>query len=231
MQAVTASPPHRDRKRLPRLSVAVLATNERQRGYVASILGSEGLRVVGDVAPGEDAGAKGAAEPEAVVLANGASTNGKTIRDTRDGFPTARIIVLLPSAAGRAIREALAQGADGVVLESQLEVCLGLAVRAVCAGQLSLPRELRGNLAKPTLSPREKQVLGMVVMGFSNQEIATKLYLAESTVKSHLSSAFAKLGVRSRQEATALILDSDSGFGMGILAISEEEAAPVARRG
>ena len=62
----------------------------------------------------------------------------------------------------------------------------------------------------------------MVVLGFSNSEIAAKLYVSDSTVKSHLTSAFSKLGVRSRNEATAMILDLDSGLGTGILAISEE---------
>jgi DNA-binding NarL/FixJ family response regulator len=87
---------------------------------------------------------------------------------------------------------------------------------------LSLPRDARDVVARPKLSTREKQILGMVVLGFSNGEIASKLSLAESTVKSHLSSSFSKLGVRSRNEATAMILDPDGGLGTGILAISEE---------
>jgi DNA-binding NarL/FixJ family response regulator len=56
-------------------------------------------------------------------------------------------------------------------------------------------------------------------MGMTNAEIAAKLFLAESTVKSHLSSAFAKLGVASRSEAAAVILDSRTGVGLGILTI------------
>ena len=74
----------------------------------------------------------------------------------------------------------------------------------------------------PSLSVREKQVLGMVVMGFSNGEIASRLFVAESTVKSHLSSAFAKLGVRSRHEATDLIVNRAWGIGLGILSIDAE---------
>jgi hypothetical protein len=59
-------------------------------------------------------------------------------------------------------------------------------------------------------------------MGYMNSQIAEQLFLAESTVKSHLSSAFGKLGVRSRNEAVSLILDSERGFGMGILGLGGE---------
>ncbi len=116
---------------------------------------------------------------------------------------------------------ALAAGVDGFVLDDHLELCLSAAILNVTCGQLSVPRTARALVMRPKLSVREKQVLGMVVLGFSNSEIAAKLFLAESTVKSHLSSAFTKLGVRSRNEATAIILDLESGFGTGILAISE----------
>jgi DNA-binding NarL/FixJ family response regulator len=50
----------------------------------------------------------------------------------------------------------------------------------------------------------------------TNSQIASELFLAESTVKSHLSSAFAKLGVSSRSEAVAVILDPERGPGLGI---------------
>jgi DNA-binding NarL/FixJ family response regulator len=68
--------------------------------------------------------------------------------------------------------------------------------------------------------------MGMVVLGLSNAEIAAKLVVAESTIKTHLTSTFAKLGVRSRSEASALILDSERGLGTGILSISEAERVP-----
>ena len=55
-----------------------------------------------------------------------------------------------------------------------------------------------------------------IVTGLTNAEIAGKLFLAESTVKSHLSSAFSKLGVSSRYEATSVILDPERGRGLGV---------------
>jgi hypothetical protein len=61
-------------------------------------------------------------------------------------------------------------------------------------------------------------VLGQVAAGLTNSEIAESLFLSESTVKSHLSSAFAKLGVRSRKEAAALVLDPDQGPDARVLA-------------
>ncbi len=54
-------------------------------------------------------------------------------------------------------------------------------------------------------------------MGFTNSEIGARLFLAESTVKSHLSSIFVKLGVSSRNEAAAVVLDPHGSVGTGIL--------------
>lgn len=125
----------------------------------------------------------------------------------------------------RLVREALRVGLAGLVLEGELEDCLVPAIWSAAAGQLSLPGSLRELVAKPTLSTREKQILAMVVLGFNNGEISRKLHLAESTVKSHLSSSFAKLGVRSRNQAAALILDPSAGLGAGILAITDAEDA------
>jgi len=149
---------------------------------------------------------------------------GRSLRLLSNRLPGLPILVV-SGYDGRAIREALAAGASGFVSFDRLDEQLPPAVEAVCSGQLAIPMEFRGALAKPRLSPREKQVMAMVVMGFTNREIANKLFLAETTIKSHLSSSFGKMGVRSRHEATTLILDSSSGFGPGILAISENVEA------
>lgn len=123
------------------------------------------------------------------------------------------------------LRALLEAGASGVVLEQELDEALRPCLQAAMAGQVCVPREYASRVEPPTLSAREKQVLGLVVMGHTNGEIANRLFLAESTVKSHLSSAFGKLGVRSRNEAVELILDPDRGLGLGILGLTVEQVA------
>jgi DNA-binding NarL/FixJ family response regulator len=136
--------------------------------------------------------------------------------------PDVPIIVACPSIERWELRAALTAGASGVVLAENIDVALGPCLRAVSCGQTCVPRGHWRQIEPPALSAREKQILGLVVMGYMNGQIAEQLFLAESTVKSHLSSAFAKLGVRSRNEATSLILDPERGLGMGILAIGGE---------
>jgi DNA-binding NarL/FixJ family response regulator len=136
----------------------------------------------------------------------------------------ARAHLLIVSAPIDGARQLVRSGVDGVLLEDGLDAQLTAALAALRAGLTVTSGELQETPERPALTAREKQVLGMVVLGFSNAEIALKLYVTESTVKSHLSSSFAKLGVRTRSEATALILDPDAGFGTGILAIVGEDS-------
>jgi DNA-binding NarL/FixJ family response regulator len=114
------------------------------------------------------------------------------------------------------VRRALELGVDGIVLEDDAEEALAAVVVAVCAGQVSAPSGQRRAVRARALTTREKQILMLVVTGLTNSQIAAELFLAESTVKSHLSSAFAKLGVSSRSEAAAVILDPERGRGLGI---------------
>lgn len=132
------------------------------------------------------------------------------LRRARRELHSRPIIVVSPDATGAGVRRALDAGADAIVFEADLESTLGVAVRAVASGQSVVPRKLRASVERPTFSHRERQVLEYVTKGLTNAQIAKRLFLSESTIKSHLSSAFAKLGVRSRKEAAALFLELEA---------------------
>jgi len=144
----------------------------------------------------------------------------ESIGETRTALADTTLVVVWPATDEANARRALRAGADGLVSEADLETTLLATIRAVRSGLTCVPRRLRARLDSESLSMREKQVLGMLVRGCTNAEIASRLFLAESTVKSHLSSAYTKLGVRSRKDAATLILDPGRGLGPGILAIS-----------
>ena len=136
------------------------------------------------------------------------------------------LVAVIGEAPGARGARAVAARLEGAVMASEIAQTLLPTLQAVAAGQCVVPRSVRQIVDRPPLSPRERQILAMVVIDFSNAEIARKLFVSESNVKNHLSSAFQKLGVKSRAAAAELILDGESGLGPGILRISPEETLP-----
>ena len=128
----------------------------------------------------------------------------------------ASVVAIVPE-TGADVAMAVRAGARGVVFEDRLGEALVPTVGAVRAGQLAVPRRFHRHAVKPRLSYRERQVLGLMAIGVGNAGIATAVGLETSTVKSHVSAALAKLGVRTRREAAAVVVEPDEGFGRGIL--------------
>jgi DNA-binding NarL/FixJ family response regulator len=204
--------------------VALEAGDEVAYRRVALLLRAAGMALdgwAGDDAPVVDA----------IVTMCGDSilARGTHLRELRRRDLPWRIVVVMPFDSPRGIRSALEAGADGVVFEPELDQALVPTLRAVFAGQVAVPSVARRQVGRPILSRRERETLALVVMGLTNAEIGARLYLAESTVKSHLCSAFAKLGVRSRNEAAALILDPAEGLGPGILDLAGAGLAVAGR--
>jgi DNA-binding NarL/FixJ family response regulator len=199
------------------LEVAVLGADEVSVRRIEGALRSGGLRA--SVAPLQEGQA-----PEVLVLWSG---RGITARDgllgkLRSRLRDTRLVVVGPRDAASSVRSALEAGADGMVFEHEVDRALVPTVQCVLAGQVAVPAVHRRDIGIPSFTAREKQVLAMVVLGLTNKEIGARLYLADSTVKSHLSSVFTKLGVRSRHEAASLILDPSSRLGLGILGLSPD---------
>lgn len=167
-----------------------------------------------------------ASEADTIVLAGATSVADRKalIRETSARFPSVPL-VMVASGPSNSLHKAVEAGACGIVYDADVETALAATARAVAVGQVVVPRGLRRHATRPALSHREKQTLALVVMGLTNRQIAARLFLAESTVKTHLTSIFGKLGVGSRSEAVALVLDPEQHLGLGILGLSQ--GAPV----
>lgn len=148
----------------------------------------------------------------------------RLLRSTLTEAGTGRVVAVSPACGKLGARRAMRAGADSLVLEDELEETLVASVRAVAAGLRVFPALLRDGADFLSFSHREREVLRLAIMGHTNGSIATSLFLAESTVKSHLSSAYRKLGAVGRKDAASMILDPDEGLAEMILGAAAHEA-------
>jgi DNA-binding NarL/FixJ family response regulator len=140
--------------------------------------------------------------------------------------PDAAVLVLTTYADDESILAALRAGAKGYLTKDAGRAELAAAVRSVARGQAILGAEARelviGALTAPAreatsadavsrrfpaLTAREAEVLALAADGLGNREIAARLYIGVSTVKTHVNAIFAKLGVRTRDDAVARVRD------------------------
>jgi two-component system NarL family response regulator len=128
----------------------------------------------------------------------------------RQDYPAARIIVLTTFDGDEDIYRALQAGARAYLLKGMFGDELMDAIRAVHAGKSRIPAAVAERLANrmggPGLTPRELDVLRLIVSGNSNKEIGEQLRISEATVKTHINNILSKLGVTDRTQATTTAL-------------------------
>jgi DNA-binding NarL/FixJ family response regulator len=206
----------------------VLADDEAvlRAGLRAILEAEDDLRVVGEASDG--------AEAVEVTLATHPDVVFMDVRMPRlDGIAAtrrlvaagsrARVLVLTTFDADEAVVEALRAGAAGFLLKNGAPDRLAEAARTVARGEALLAPGITRRLieqhversgrpelrpALDALTPRELDVLRELAAGRSNAEIAAALFLAEATVKTHLTSILAKLGLRSRVQAVVYAYES-----------------------
>ena len=130
-------------------------------------------------------------------------------------WPAVRVIALTSFGDKELVREALTAGALSYLLKNVSAEDLAEAIRAACAGRSTLAAEAVQALIQSApiepaigndLTPREREVLALVVKGLTNPEIAARLVVSRATAKAHVSNVLAKLGVSNRAAAVALAL-------------------------
>ena len=178
-----------------------------------------GFEVVGEAADGDEAITQTLElEPDILLLdVQMPRLPGlEAMRAIMNGTPTVKIILLTSMISTQQIIEALQIGARGIVIKDALSDHLQTAVRTVVAGDywiggkrvvnlVSALHTLMQQAAVPQrktygLTPRELEVVGCIVEGCSNRDIAKQFSLSEETVKRHLSNIFDKTGVSTRLE-------------------------------
>ncbi len=181
----------------------------------------EGIAVAGEAADGTAAvDAFHRLHPDVVLmdLRMPGMDGVEAIRRIRSTDPGAKILVLTTFDEDALVFESVRAGARGYVLKDLGGTQLAQAIRTIAAGgaalQPTVARKVMDAFARLTesspgsehhlqepLSARERAVLGLVARGHSNKEIAERLFLAEGTVKNHVSTILAKIGARDRTQA------------------------------
>jgi DNA-binding NarL/FixJ family response regulator len=204
------------------------------RGGFRLILKSAGIDVVAEAADGAQAVAAALKHRPDVVLMDIRMPELDGIEATRriltaPALANVRIIILTTFDLDQYVYAALAAGASGFLLKDVTPEHLVAAVQLVRTGDALLaptitrrlverfaPSGDRASVALPgspgcdqsSLTPREREVLGLVARGLSNAEIAATLTLSEATVKTHVARMLTKLGLRDRVQAVVLAYET-----------------------
>jgi NarL family two-component system response regulator LiaR len=134
-------------------------------------------------------------------------------RAIRKKYPQVQVIALTSFKEGALIKNVLEAGAIGYLLKDVSADELARAIRAAHAGRATLSPDVAQVIVQDASQPpepgldlteRERAVLALMVEGLNNTQIAGRLTVSPSTVKSHVSNILSKLGVSSRTEAVAL---------------------------
>jgi DNA-binding NarL/FixJ family response regulator len=195
-----------------------------REGVVASLAADSGVAVVGQAADAESA-VRLVCEvvPDVVLLDVSMPGDGlRAAARIATACPTTRIVMLTVSEDEDDLLRALQVGASGYALKGVSARELGAIIRSVHAGEVYVAPGLAFGVLRETsrprrddplagLSPREREVLGLVAGGLNNQEIADELGLAEKSVKHHVSNILKKLHVRGRVEAALLAVKAGLG--------------------
>ncbi|WP_393059584.1 response regulator [Streptomyces sp. LN549] len=185
------------------------------RAGLLALLGSEpDIEVVGEAGSGEEAVALAARLTPGVVLMDlqlGEGIDGvEATRRIVAGTAGAHVLVLTTYDTDADITRAIEAGATGYLLKAERPEELFAAIRSAAEGRTTLSPPVasrvmaRMRTPQPTLTDRERDILGQLSQGLGNRDIARALFISEATVKTHLGRIYDKLGVDTRAGAVSV---------------------------
>jgi DNA-binding NarL/FixJ family response regulator len=197
--------------------VFLVDDHEVVRRGLADLLASDPeLEVVGDAGSVSEAKVRIAALKPDVAVLDVRLPDGSGIelcRDLLSDLPELRCLMLTSFTSDEAMLEAILAGASGYVVKDIRGMELATAIKDVGAGKslldnraaAALMAKLRGSAERQDplsgLTDRERTLLGLLSEGLTNRQIATRMFLAEKTVKNYVSRLLAKLGMERRTQA------------------------------
>jgi DNA-binding NarL/FixJ family response regulator len=193
--------------------IRVLAVDDHAvlRTGVAAIVDAESdMAIVGQAATADQAVIKARALQPDVILLDAVmprKSGFDALPELADVAPDSRVIMLSMQTNPSAIRQALTTGASGYVAKHASDTDLVDAIRRVAKGSRYVDPELGGDLVvsdaqalTEEISQRERDVLYLLALGYTNQEIAAKLYISVRTVETHRAHLMRKLRLETRAE-------------------------------
>ena len=178
------------------------------------------LELIGEAGNGEEAlGVCERPQPDVILMDLVMPRVGSTeaTRAIRERWPQIQVVALTSFQEKELVQEALQAGAISYLLKNVGIDELGNATRSAYAGRATLAPEAAQALIQSAtqgpepghdLTPREREVLALMVEGLTNPQIADRLIVSRSTARAHVSNILSKLGVTNRAEAVALALRS-----------------------
>jgi NarL family two-component system response regulator LiaR len=206
-----------------RVRVLIVDDHDMFRHGLAALLDEQGVEIVAQASNGQ-AGVRLAAElaPDVVLmdLAMPGMSGTEATRAIAVSDRPAQVVAVSGSDDDAAVLEALLAGAVGYVLKGAPVDDVVVAIDQAARGDVVIPPRVAPELLRrvraaqpppaaadgPELSAREREVLELIVEGRDNAAIAAALFISPNTVKRHVASIFAKLGVESRLQASVAAL-------------------------
>jgi DNA-binding NarL/FixJ family response regulator len=193
--------------------IRVLVTDDHQvlrTGVAAVIEREEDMTTIAEAGTADQAVIKArATQPDVILLdvVMPRKSGFDVLPDLGEVAPEARVIMLSMQTSPSAIRQALTTGAAGYVSKHASDADLLDAIRRVAGGSRYVDPELGGELVvsdaealTEEISQRERDVLYLLALGYTNQEIAAKLFISVRTVETHRAHIMRKLELETRAE-------------------------------